>query len=274
MKIPMFFLTVGFCLALAAKTWSQGAEDRVTLQFSDPSKPGLLKADLMNGSITVKGYQGKEIVIEAKARGKRYSKKEERESGGMQRIAISSTGLSVEEENNEVSVEAESHMRTIDLTIQVPIKTSLKLSTINSGDVFVENIDGEVEVDNTNGDIEAQNVSGVVVANTTNGKVVVNFKSITPDKPMSFVSFNGNVDVTFPANLKADVKMKSEQGEIYSDFEIKLEERSRIVQEDSRNRGGKYRVKVESTIFGAINGGGPEYHFSTYNGDIYIRRQK
>jgi len=131
-----------------------------------------------------------------------------------------------------------------------------------------------MELDNTNGDIEAQNISGVVVANTTNGKVVVTFNKITPDKPMSFVSFNGNVDVTFPSAIKADVKMKSEQGEIYSDFEIKLEERSRIIQEDTRSRGGKYRVKVESTIFGTVNGGGPEYHFSTYNGDIYIRKQK
>lgn len=156
MKTRIKILTaVAFYLSLTAPVWSQEPADRVTLQFSDPAKPGLLKAGLINGSITVKGYPGKDIIVEAKARGKRYSKKKERESDGMQRIAISSTGLSVEEENNEVSVDAESHMRTIDLTIQVPNKTSLKLSTINSGDIYVENIEGEVELDNTNGDIEA-----------------------------------------------------------------------------------------------------------------------
>lgn len=249
--------------------------DRVTVPFSDPVKPGLVKAGLIYGSITVKGYAGKEVIIEASSRTRKYSNRDSDEQRqGLKRIKIASTGLTVEEEENVMNVSVSSHMRTVDLKIQVPAKTSVKLSTINNGDIFVENVEGEIELNNTNGRIEALNVSGTVLANTTNGKVVVTLKKVDAEKPMSFVSFNGNVDVTLPATTRANLKMKSEQGDIFSDFDISLEEKNKLIKEDKRKKGGKYRIRVESAMYGMINGGGPEYYFSTYNGDIFIRKGK
>ncbi len=269
-------LAVTFVFFFVANIFSQDIPaDRVIVPFSDPSKPGLLKASLINGSITIKGYNGKEVIIEASSRTKKYSRRDSNdEYKGMKRISITATGLTVEEEDNVMKVGASSHMRTIDLNIQVPLKTSLDISTVNSGDIDVENIEGEVEVNNTNGHIQVLNIAGTVLANTTNGKVVVTFNKIAPDKPMSFVSFNGNVDVTLLSATKANLKMKSEQGEIYSDFDIALEEKSRVITDDASKKGRKFRVRVESAMYGAINGGGPEFRFSTYNGNIYIRKAK
>ncbi|MCH8956340.1 DUF4097 family beta strand repeat protein [candidate division KSB1 bacterium] len=263
---PLLFVTFAFS--------QDQPVDRVSLTFSDPSRPGFIKVGLTNGSITVKGYDGDEIIIEARTRTRRYSKGSKRNSEGLKRVAITSTGLSVEEERNRMTVSASSHRRTIDINIKVPKKTSLKLSAVNSGHIEVEDIEGEIELNNVNGSIKAINISGSVVANTTNGKVEVFFDRITSDKPMSFVSFNGRVDVTFPDDLKANVKMKSEQGEVYSDFDIKLEDKPRLIREDTRKRGGKIKVKIESSIYGTINGGGPEFYFSTYNGSIYIRKNR
>ena len=261
---PLLFVTFAFS--------QDQPVDRVSLTFSDPSRPGFIKVGLTNGSITVKGYDGDEIIVEARTRTRRYSKGSKRNSEGLKRVAITSTGLSVEEERNRMTVSASSHRRTIDINIKVPKKTSLKLSAVNSGHIEVEDIEGEIELNNVNGSIKAINISGSVVANTTNGKVEVFFDRITSDKPMSFVSFNGRVDVTFPDDIKANVKMKSEQGEVYSDFDIKLEDKPRLIREDTRKRGGKIKVKIESSIYGTINGGGPEFYFSTYNGSIYIRK--
>jgi hypothetical protein len=43
--------------------------------------------------------------------------------------------------------------------------------------------------------------------------------------------------------------------------------------EDKEGRSdGGYRVKVERGVFGAINGGGPEMSFKTFNGNIHLRR--
>ena len=39
--------------------------DRIAVPLSDPSKPAIIDVGLMNGGITVKGYSGKEILVEA-----------------------------------------------------------------------------------------------------------------------------------------------------------------------------------------------------------------
>src|SRR5438045_1795618 len=91
---------LGSFLLSAASLQAQAVSDRVSVAFSDPSQPGTVKAGLISGSITVKAYDGKEVVVEARARTSRDSASE----GGMKRIPLTSTGLSVEEEGNRVQV--------------------------------------------------------------------------------------------------------------------------------------------------------------------------
>lgn len=264
-------------VGLAGSIFSQEPPaDRLTVVFSDPSRPGTLKASLMNGGMTIKAYEGKEVLIEARIRPERESRPErsDKKKMGMRRLEIASTGLTVEEEDNLMRVGAETMNRTIDLTISVPKKISLKLSCLNDGDIKVDGVTGEIEVNNQNGAIALTNVSGSVVAYAHNDDITVSFVKIEPDKAMSFVSWNGDVDVTFPPEMRAKTKMKTTQGDVYSDFEIKLEASANRVEEDGRKDGGKYKLKVEKAIYGLINGGGPEMQFSTYNGDIYIRKGK
>src|SRR2546428_539236 len=85
--------------------------------------------------------------------------------------------------------------RAVDVVIQVPFKTSLKLGCRNDGDVVVEKVEGEIEASNLDGGVTLTNVSGVVVAHSLNGEVNVNLERVTPDKPMSFRTLNGDIDV-------------------------------------------------------------------------------
>jgi hypothetical protein len=82
--------------------------------------------------------------------------------------------------------------------------------------------------------------------------------------------------VTLPADAKARLKMKSDRGDVYTDFDVKLDPSSNAptVQEDNRGRGGRYRVRIDRTLTGTINGGGPEMQFTSYNGNIYIRKKQ
>src|SRR5947207_10569297 len=77
--------------------------DRVSVPFRDPSRPGLVKVNLVTGGITVKGYDGKEVVVEARLRGTKPSEKQDKKTDGLKRIEIATTGLTVEEEDNVVS---------------------------------------------------------------------------------------------------------------------------------------------------------------------------
>ena len=71
------------------------------------------------------------------------------------------------------------------------MQTNLVLRSVNGGAIAVENISGSIDANHTNGGITITNVSGSVLANTTNGKVTVSLNKVSPDKAMSFTSFNG-----------------------------------------------------------------------------------
>ena len=257
--------------AARGQTPAPSGGDRVPVTLSDPSHPALVKASLVNGGITVKAYDGKEVIVEARARNR--DRDSARSDSNMKRIIVSSTGLSVEEENNEVRINTDSYMRPIDLTISVPVHTSLKLRAVNSGDIVVSGVDGELDVNDVNGSVTLNNVSGSAVAHALNGRLLATFTRVSPQKPMAFSSLNGDIDVTFPADLKANLSLKSDRGEILTDFDVQVQ--SAPVQqtvEDGRTHGGKYLVRIDKTVHGTINGGGPEYQFTNFNGGIYIRK--
>lgn len=266
-RVRSAIIALAIITLFAASAHAQG--DKVTVAFSDPLRPGTLKVSLIAGSITVKAYEGKDVVVESRSR---TGEKSSGRAAGMKRIPMTATGMTVEEEDNKVTVSADSHQRAIDITVLVPAKTSLYLRCVNDGDIEVTGVDGEIDVNNVNGEVTLKNVAGNVVAHALNGDVKVNFTSINA-KPMAFSSLNGDIDVTFPATLKANVVLTSTQGEVYSDFDVAMQATApKQTVEDNRDKGGKYRVKIEKAIQGTINGGGPEIRFKNFNGDIFIRK--
>ncbi len=271
--------TLGFIFFVAAgAAFCQNPQpaDRVTVPFSDSARPKSLRASLINGGITVKGYDGKDAIVEARAQaesGKRAARSERPD--GMRRIDMAGTGLTVEESDNVITVGTRSLNDNIEINIQVPFNTSLKLHAVNGGDIVVDRIIGDVEIDNTNGSATATHISGAAVVHALNGKVLVSFDKVTADKPMSFSSLNGDIDVTLPGDVKAKVKLKTDNGAVYSDFEVALDASTRqpVVQENKSGKG-KFRVQFDRAMYALINGGGPEMQFTTFNGNIYVRKAK
>jgi hypothetical protein len=257
--------------------------DRINVPLSDPARPVMLKVGLISGSITVKGSSTKQVVVEASLRlevlkGREEESDEDRSKPppGLKLIPNTSSGLSVEEDDNvvEVSTGSRGGSRTIDLTIQVPMNCSMKLSTINDGDIEVSNVNGDLEINNTNGSVTLSGISGSAVAHALNGNVIVTFLKVNPQRPMSFSSLNGKIDVTLPSDTKATLYLKDEMGEIYSDFDMKVESATTKMEEGGKGKKGKYHLTMEKGMRGVINGGGTEMQFSNFNGDIYIRKGK
>jgi DUF4097 and DUF4098 domain-containing protein YvlB len=178
-------------------------------------------------------------------------------------------GMEISEERNEVTIESVSPNRGGDFQIDVPPRTNLQIEVINGGGISVEDVDGEIELENVNGPISLRQVAGSVVANTVNGRLVATLIRLDAQKPMSFTSLNGTVDVTFPSSLKANLKLQSDNGEIFSDFDIQT--RSQNVQR-SETRGGRLRIEVSRSLYGVVNGGGPEIELRSFNGNVFVRK--
>jgi len=259
-------LILSIAAPAAPRAAGEGAQ-KISVPLTDPGRPATLKVSTINGGIAVEGYAGREISIEA--RGEEPEGKPRRGAEGMRRIPNRGSGLSVDESDNVVTVMARSPSEGGELHIQVPFHTSLHLSAVNGGEIRVSGVEGEIELSHVNGAIEAHDVAGSVVAHTTNGDVKVVLRRMVADKPMAFSTLNGDVDVTFPGDLRATVHVRSDRGEIYSDFEIAAH--GHAVTRESRKEG-KRHIEVEQEMQGTIGGGGPDILFKTFNGDIFIRR--
>lgn len=261
-------------LTLGTVTAQEKEIDLFTVPLSNPNSPGKLVVNQISGSITVEAYEGNEVIVKATVsdgHGDCDSCKDRNSGseGGMKKISTSSLNIGAEEDNNVVQIQNELWNKKTDLFIKVPKDFSLKLKTVNNGDISVNGANGEMEISNVNGDITLESVSGSVLANTTNGELKVSFNSISSGMDMAFSSFNGDVEITFPKSLKANVKAKSDMGDVYTDFDMAISKNE--PQIDKNNSSGKYRVKVEQWVRGTINGGGPEMLFKTFNGDIMIK---
>jgi DUF4097 and DUF4098 domain-containing protein YvlB len=272
MKAIKIMAVLAITMLINTSLWAQTA-DQLVVPLSQPGKPFKLDVGLVDGSITVSTYEGKDIIVSVQEKGEKKVRIKTHE--GMHSLSTGSRAdIQAEENNNKVSVHGEAG-KTTNLVIKIPQnEVALKLGTINDGDIMASNISGELEITNVNGAIKLTGISGSVVANTVNGNVVVTFKTIDPKAPMAFTTLNGNVDVTFPASLKANVKLKSDRGEIYTDFDVTAEPHKPNVTHTSGSKGGMYSLKLEDWVYGKISGGGPEMLMKNMNGNIYISKAK
>ncbi|MDT0605717.1 DUF4097 family beta strand repeat-containing protein [Croceitalea rosinachiae] len=249
--------------------------DLFSVPLSNPNQPGKLIVNQLTGSIDVVAYEGKEVVVKAvigQDDDCDSCHKKGSNSNGMKKISNASLNIGAEEKDNVIEIENELWNRKTDLSIKVPKNFSLKLSTVNHGDINVSGVNGDMEISNVNGEITLEKVSGSASVDTTNGEVKVSFENITSDSDMAFSSFNGNVEVTFPSSLRANVKAKSDMGDVYTDFDMAVAKNEPEVEKGSSS--GKYKVKIEQWVKGTINGGGPEMLFKTFNGDIMIKSKQ
>jgi hypothetical protein len=354
----LFAGTFGWALAQT----KEEPPDRAVVPLSNPAKPAKIEVSVIRGSITVKGYEGKEVIVEARVRekalpnyGGHYTtgpyavttppaapgapapatapapvpsakagqqaervqreveaelaqsldeqevlakrltqgdkarnlylafipkddkaqrEAKEKRMAGMKLLSGSASGLEIQEENNVVQISTESWKAATDLVIQVPRTTSLEVRSTMDGAVVVEGVSGEIDINNINGPVTLTNVSGNTLVHTVNGDIEVTLARVAADKPLSFSTMNGDIDVTLPADVKANLKMKSEQGEIYSDFDINMTRQPAKSEAAEKTEQGKFRISFDKSLYGIVNGGGQEIGFNTFSGDIYIRKKK
>jgi DUF4097 and DUF4098 domain-containing protein YvlB len=179
--------------------------------------------------------------------------------------------LDIVEQDNVVNIRS---LHSGDLLITVPRRSSLQLKT-TTGSIDVEQVDGEIDADAMTGKITLTDVSGPVLAHTLNGAIIATLTRTDPTKPLSFSTMNGPIDVTLPENAKANLQATTYNGAIYTDFDVKLDaafQRRNGTSGQTLDGGGPFRM--DRTVRGTINGGGPVYQFTSYNGKMVIHKGK
>ena len=266
----MILSVIGY-LAIAQNTGD------FVVPFSDPSKSGTLYVDIKTGSVTIKGTARKDVSVkyekdsDSDDNDHDHDRNNKTNREGLKRIGGGSMDIEASEYQNTVKVISENWSEGLKLIIEVPATINVKAKAYNDGDIEINNIIGDLELTNYNGSIEALAISGSVVAQTYNGDIKIVFDKLKPDTPLSYANYNGDIDVTFPSTLKATLKLKTKQGEIYTGFDAPVQKSNPVQKTDSKS--GAFKVVIDDWVKSDVNGGGPEITMKSYNGDIYVRKK-
>ena len=246
------------------------AQNNLEIPLSNPGEPGrLIVAANFSDEVEIRAHDQNNVVVNYE--GEDSDNDREAMRDGMRRISGGGIGIEVTEDDNEVRVNTGPMPNDdFEMVIYVPRNFSLKLNTVQ-GDVKVTGLQGELEISAVNGDIELSDISGTVLVNSVNGDMEIDFTEITADAPMSFTGVNGDIEVSLPASAKFTAKMKTEWGDVYTNFDMEIDRSAS--KPEINNKDGEYRVAVNKWIFGKVNGGGPEFLFKTLHGDISIRKK-
>lgn len=225
---PLIFVALGLLVV------AQGQERSIA--FADDSRPRTVHVEILDGTLNIRAHAGKDVTVSSPA--------------------LDRDQLRVSQANNTVTIAGANRGRMV---VLVPQDTSLLVRCANCRETLVENVRGDLDISTRNGSIRLVNVSGSILAHSLNKNIHAVIGQLDPSKPSSFTSMNGNIDCTFPADLKADVKMRTENGQIHTEFDIQLT--------------GGLPIRTDRGVSGRIGGGGPELQLRAFNGSIYIRKK-
>jgi hypothetical protein len=187
------------------------------VKFSDSTKPGTLKLSLPWAEARITATDGDEVVVTSSLDQKG---KAEVDHEGFRRLDTDVTFDLVEKGNVAVISVAGDNLwanQGAEFDIKVPRNTNLVIRTEVGGDVEVDGVEGDLDINSMNGEVTLRDIVSSAVVNTLNGEINASFKR-APVKPVSFSSMNGEIDVRLPGDTKANLRMRTHNGSIRTNF--------------------------------------------------------
>lgn len=252
-KLAMSVLMLSVATLLTAQDYT------VDVANSANAKVRILEVN----QVKVEAYDGNQIQIEAEGR-KRQSERAEGltplSARGKDNTGI---GLNVESNDNVVTIFQAARRGQGTYIVKVPKNIKVEIEHTGNwegGMIEVVGISGELEISGRYNSVHLEDVTGPALVNTVYGKVEAVFSALSQEGPTSLVSVYSTVDVTLPANTKANINIETPYGEAYSDLDIKFPESSGM-------------RRLNSTVAGTLNGGGVELDIKASYSDAYLRKK-
>ena len=253
-SLPLFATLAAALAFTSASLRANDEENTSTIKFSDPAKPGTLKVSLPWADIHVVGTDAKEVSVTTSMPEK--GKAHERDSNGLRRLDEDVSYELTEKENVavlavDVSVMWGSH--DAEFFIKVPHDTRIVIRTQAGGDIVVEKVDGDVDINSMNGEVTLRDLTSSAIVNTMNGEIGCTFKQ-APTKPISLSSMNGEIALYLPGDTKANLRMRTHNGSIMTDFDdniLKAKSENRVRHLSGENDDSEFKRNARTAIHGS-----------------------
>ena len=238
-----FALAAGLALLVAGAARAAD-ENTNTIKFSDPGKPGTVKIQLGRGDLRVQGADTAEVTVKSDVQ----ANTGRRTKDGL-RVISASSGFALTEKDNVVTVDASPEWgrgSSSDFKLTVPRNTTVVVQSAWGGDITCAGISGDIEINSMRGEIHLDDVSGGVVAGTMSGEIHAKIRELREGKPLSFTSMNGEVVIRVPETAKANVRLRTQNGSVLTDFEETV-----LVTKSEAGGGGGFGGKNQFVFRGA-----------------------
>jgi hypothetical protein len=295
-KFTAFALT----LLLVPMVYAQQFSEKITKEYSFEKKTGdnAVMIANMNGHVKVTGYDGDRIMLEvtrtifAKTEARLEKGKQEVQLGLIDRadtlifyteVGCNTFGKKMNGRdrngnyryswgynwdcNNNRNCKPEYDYK-MDFVLKVPASVHILVSTINDGDITVENMKGSVNANNINGSIRLTNPVREADASTINGDVDIEYTT-NPSSDCRFYTLNGDINASFQKGLAASLSFESFNGEFYTNID-KMMLLPAKVEKSEKGEGIRYKVHGNRYQVGT---GGAFLDFETFNGNVYLREK-
>ena len=192
--------------------------------------------------------------------------KEQGESGLQAKFAPN-YDLDTDKANNLIKLDTYNQDYVLNMRVKVPRKTDLDLDTYYDGYLQVKDVSGQIKTRSQNCDIRLLDISGSATAFGYNGLFTIRFKQVASDARLDFESYNGGVDLTLPASIKATTAISTGNGTYFTAFDIESIDEHPIA--DFPKIVGD---NVSEYQFGTVNGGGIPIRIESEKGKIVLRK--
>src|SRR5215475_7507572 len=205
---------------------------------------------MMNGGVTVKGWDRNEIFVRAKIQTQASTEAEAQALSGQ--IRIETGGGNIHAEGPETR---DRQSWSVSYEVSVPQSSNLSLKAHNGG-IGVSDVRGRIEFNTTNGGVTLRRLAGDVKGETTNGGLSIELSGAGWDgEGMDVRTSNGGVVLSIPDNYSARLETGTVNGGLKTDYPITVN--GEIKRELSVNLGG----------------GGQTIRAMTTNGGVQIKRK-
>jgi len=211
---PSFLLAGLLAFSFAS---AGAAEEPGIIKFSDPGKPGTVKISLGRGELQVTGADTQEVTVKSEAKAATSKPRKD----GL-RVLSAASSYALKEKDNVVTLDAAAHdggQGSGDFKLTVPRNTNIVIQNAWGGDIAITGLSGDLEINCMHGEIKLDGVAGGAVVSTMNGEIRANIRELREGKPLSFTSMNGEVVLRVPADAKANVRLRTQNGSVLTDFE-------------------------------------------------------
>jgi len=228
------------------KVWNFFAttQRRVDYQLWVPPRVNVL-AETTSGNFFIKGIRG-----DVKTKGVSGRTEFSSIQGKVEAETISG-------EIKLVEVEGEVNLSSLSGNLSLDQVKGTIFATSTSGKLQMSSVEGIIRGYTTSGKIVMRKIRGVVeLIETTSGDIQAELLEVADDwLGMIFDSVSGDIEVSLPRYLGANLGIKTVSGRISCDFTILTR--------------GEFEA---GALGGPINGGGPFLEIETTSGDIFLRQ--